>query len=77
MLQQQALSRSAACLRPFDGPQRPALQEFWQQAGTEAPELWDESLAELDDAPLAPAQSNLQQISPMSIAAASGAALWL
>jgi hypothetical protein len=53
------------------------LQEFWQQAGTEAPELWDESLAELDDAPLAPAQSNLQQISPMSIAAASGAALWL
>jgi hypothetical protein len=49
-LTQPALSRGAACLRAFDGPQRPALQEVWQQARTEAPNLWDESLVELDDA---------------------------
>jgi hypothetical protein len=41
---------SAACLRPFDSPLRPALQEVWLQARTKTPDLWDESLAPLDDA---------------------------
>jgi hypothetical protein len=49
-LTQQALRCGAAFLRPFDGPQRPALQEVWQQAQTEAPNLWDKGLAVLHDA---------------------------
>jgi hypothetical protein len=45
----EALRRGATCMCPFDGPIWPALKDVWQQAWTQAPELWDARLAGLDD----------------------------